>query len=43
MLIVYISEKIPIQNMLRNFIFIHPALSEVIKNAVRTWVKNFKI
>ena len=43
MLIVYISEKIPIQNMLKNLIFIHPALSEVIKNAVRTWVKSFKI
>ena len=39
MLWVYMSENIPVQNMLTNYIFIHPALSEVIRNAVRKVVK----
>lgn len=39
MLIVCISEKIPVQNLLKNMIFIHPALSEVIRNVLRKLVK----
>ena len=39
MLIVYVSEGLPVVNMIDNMIFIHPALSEVIRNAARKLVK----
>ena len=39
MLIVYVSEQLKVENMITNFIFIHPALSEVIRNAGRKLIK----
>ena len=42
MLIVYISEWLKVEKMLNNFIFIHPALSEVIRNATRKLVEKLK-
>lgn len=42
MLIVYVSQWAYVQNILKEIIFIHPALSEVIRNALRSVNKQLK-
>jgi dihydrolipoamide dehydrogenase len=41
MLIIYITQWATVQQMLREIIFIHPALSENIRNAGRKVMKEF--